>query len=170
MRLNRSPPPTRRNFYTRLASDSNAKKRPGTLMAATGITVIVALAASQVDGNIPRGHVDEIDRAWDSAYATNSIIAARAATLLETRLWLSHYFRGDFVDEGPFDRPVLISRGVHILPDDTRVLYLPAENTATIPVVCVNLNHGLAGWKAASGRGRQILLCTEVRRRGGVYG
>ncbi|KAK8034844.1 hypothetical protein PG993_009839 [Apiospora rasikravindrae] len=142
-RLNRILPPSRCKFHTRQAHGSNAKRRSGTLMAATGTTVVVALAASPMDGNVPRGHVHEIHQAWKSAFTTDSIVAARAATLLETRLWLHHYFRGDFIDEGTFDRPLLISRGVHILPEDTRVFYLPAENSATIPVVCVSLNHNM---------------------------
>ncbi|KAK8058884.1 hypothetical protein PG994_009332 [Apiospora phragmitis] len=85
VRLNRIPLPTRRNFYTRQVHGSNTQKRPGTLIATTGLTLVAALAVSPLGTNMPRELYEEVDKAWDRAFASDSIAAAREASLLETR-------------------------------------------------------------------------------------
>lgn len=111
-------------------------------MAAMGATVVVlALAASPVSEILPNELVYDVQKAWDAAYSSDSIAAAREAALLYTRIWLAHYFRGDFIDESPFDQDLIVSRGLYILAEDTRVFYLPTESATTNPVVCVSINH-----------------------------
>lgn len=125
---------------TRQVNSSNTKERLGPLMAAMGATVVLALAMSPVRADIPKELAEEVQKAWVFACFSDPIAAAREAALLDTRLWLAYYFRGDFIDEGPFDQPLVVFKGLHILPEDTRVFYLPAESATTTPVVCVSIN------------------------------
>ncbi|KAK8136746.1 hypothetical protein PG984_004686 [Apiospora sp. TS-2023a] len=125
----------------RQANSINNNQRSGPLMAAMGAAVVLALATSPVTASTPEELYDEVRKAWSVAFASDSIDAAREAALLDTRIWLAHYFRGDFIDEGPFDQPLIVWRGIYILPEDTRVFYLPAESATTTPVVCVSINH-----------------------------
>ncbi|KAK7953525.1 hypothetical protein PG988_014219 [Apiospora saccharicola] len=127
----------------RQANSTNTNQRSGPLMAALGATVVLALATSPVRATVPRKLDDEVEKAWGVACYSDSIAAAREAALLDTRLWLAHYFRGDFIEEGPFDQPLVVNRGLHILAEDTRVFYLPAESATTTPVVCVSINQAL---------------------------
>ncbi|KAK6850099.1 hypothetical protein PG995_013932 [Apiospora arundinis] len=144
LRMTGSPPHARLNFYSRQVNQGGTKKRTVALMAGLGTTTVVAaLAASSIGAAVPEEYVEEVSEALRKGFESNSVTAFREAQLLSTRLWLNHYFWGDFLDEGTLGRDLVIFDGVYILDEDTRVLYLPAENAAIIPVVCVSINHAL---------------------------
>ncbi|KAI0127430.1 hypothetical protein BJ170DRAFT_372200 [Xylariales sp. AK1849] len=114
--------------------------------SAAGGAVIVALAHKPLSASIPPEQEKASSDGWRAALRSGSLARTREVAWLATGRWLSHYFRGTFIDEGPLDEDILISRGLYIAAADTRVYWLPPEDRLTTPTVCLAVNYA---WRAS---------------------